>query len=82
MKFLSVIMAILVLMVGMDVYAKRKGKARPGVLRGNQNINKVMKVRGQTRTLSMMLVLKNKKDSIEFINIKKNYREEILNTEY
>ena len=48
----------------------------------NVQIEKTLKVRGQTRTLNMMLVLKNKKDKLKFINARTKYREEILNTEY
>ena len=41
-----------------------------------------LEIRGQTRTLSMMLVLQNKRDKIDFIKPRKNYRNEILRTEY
>lgn len=44
--------------------------------------NSAVEVRGQARTLSMMLVLKNGKDSINFIKVRKDYRPEILGTEY
>src|SRR4051812_6933380 len=44
--------------------------------------NSAVEVRGQARTLSMMLVLKNGKDSINFIKVRKDYRPEILNTDY
>lgn len=41
-----------------------------------------LRVRGQTRTLNMMLILGNQKDKIRFVEIRRNYEEEILNTEY
>lgn len=44
--------------------------------------NSAIEVRGQARTLSMMLVLKNGKDSINFIKVRKDYKSEIPKTEY
>ena len=44
--------------------------------------NSAVEVRGQARTLSMMLVLKNGKDSINFIKVRKDYRPEIQATDY
>ena len=44
--------------------------------------NSAVEIRGQARTLSMMLVLKNGKDSINFIKVRKDYRSEIAKTEY
>jgi hypothetical protein len=49
---------------------------------GKTTIEKPLKVTGQTRTLSMMLVLKNKKDKSTFISPREHYRSEILNTRY
>jgi hypothetical protein len=44
--------------------------------------NSAVEVRGQARTLSMMLVLKNGKDAINFIKPRKDYRPEIAKTEF
>jgi hypothetical protein len=44
--------------------------------------NSAVEVRGQARTLSMMLVLKNGKDGINFIKVRKDYHPEILNTDF
>jgi hypothetical protein len=44
--------------------------------------NRSIEIRGQSRTLSMMLVLKNDKDSINFIKVRKDYNPEILATEF
>ena len=44
--------------------------------------NRTVEIRGQSRTLSMMLVLKNGKDSINFIKIRKDYAAEISGTEF
>ena len=44
--------------------------------------NSAVEIRGQARTLSMMLVLKNGKDSINFIKVRKDYKAEIAKTEY
>jgi hypothetical protein len=41
---------------------------------------KALEVRGQSRNLSMMLVLKNRKDSIDFVKPRETYSEEIKNT--
>jgi len=44
--------------------------------------NAALEVRGQARTLSMMLVLKNSKESINFIKVRKDYKPEIGITEF
>jgi hypothetical protein len=44
--------------------------------------NKALEVRGQSRTLSMMLVLKNGKEGINFIKVRESYRPEITSTPY
>lgn len=44
--------------------------------------NAAVEVRGQARTLSMMLVLKNGKDAINFIKVRKDYKPEIMKTEF
>lgn len=44
--------------------------------------NSAIEVRGQARTLSMMLVLKNGKDAINFIKVRKDYHAEIMDTSY
>jgi|GEM_PF-6323830 len=43
---------------------------------------KATEVKGQIRNLSMMLVLKNQKDRIEFVRMRRDYRKEILETKY
>ncbi len=44
--------------------------------------NRAVEVRGQARTLSMMLVLKNGKENINFIQVRKDYNPEIQATEF
>ena len=44
--------------------------------------NAALEVRGQSRTLSMMLVLKNGKEAINFIKVRRDYRPEITTTPY
>ena len=39
-------------------------------------------IRGQTRNLNMMLVLKNGKDEINFIKPRRNYRAKVLATQF
>jgi hypothetical protein len=41
-----------------------------------------LEIRGQTRTLSMMLVLQSRRDKIDFIKPRTDYRNRILQTEY
>lgn len=41
-----------------------------------------LEVRGQTRALSMMLVLRSKKDKVDFVKMRTDYRPEILKTQY
>ena len=41
-----------------------------------------LEVRGQSRNLSMMLVLKNKKRDIDFVKPRENYSREMQNTSY
>ncbi len=47
-----------------------------------QNIEKELKIRGQSRTISMLLVIKNKKETLDFIKVKDNYKQEIIKTLY
>lgn len=62
--------------------------ARPSIFNtpirkpANLDPNGAVEVRGQARTLSMMLVLKNGKDEINFIKVRKNYHPEIMNTDF
>ena len=44
--------------------------------------NRAVEIRGQSRTLSMMLVVKNGKENINFIKIRKDYSAEIAGTQY
>jgi hypothetical protein len=44
--------------------------------------NSAVEIRGQARTLSMMLVLKNGKDGINFIKVRKDYKPEIQATDF
>jgi len=84
--FLLFIFSVL-LLGSLPVYAqkgqKRYGNKTPG--RSVSSIDgqkKAIEVRGQTRTLSMGLVLKNKKEQIDFIQPRTNYDEEIKATTY
>lgn len=49
---------------------------------GESEFKDPLKVKGQTRNLNMMLLLKSKEDKIKFIKVRKNFRKEILNTQY
>jgi hypothetical protein len=59
--------------------------AVPAPARGPSGVNdsdKVFEVRGQSRNLSMMLVLKNRKDNIDFVKARENFASEIKETSY
>lgn len=54
-----------------------QGRAPSGL-----DANSTLEVRGQARTLSMMLVLKKSKDEISFIKVRKDFKPEIQTTEF
>ncbi len=56
------------------------GTVGPGGAKNDPN--HAVEIRGQSRTLSMMLVLKNGKENINFIKIRKDYNPEIAGTQY
>lgn len=66
----------------MMVYALPARAELGGGSSSTKSINDPLKVRGQTRNLNMMLVLKSKEDRIKFIKIRRDYRKEILATQY
>jgi hypothetical protein len=41
-----------------------------------------LQVKGQTRNVSMMNVSQNQKDNVKFVSARKNYKEQILSTQY
>jgi hypothetical protein len=41
-----------------------------------------IQVKGQTRNVSLMNVSQNEKDSVKFVSARKNYKGEILSTQY
>lgn len=47
---------------------------------GVSDSQKALEVKGQARNLSMMLVLKNRSDNIDFVKPRQNYNDEIKNT--
>jgi hypothetical protein len=49
-----------------------------GVIEGKESIE----IRGQSRTLSMGLMIQSKKEKLRFVEPRRNYRDEILNTNY
>lgn len=65
---------------GFQAFAKTKPE--PVISSGTHEVNKPLKVTGQTRTLNMLLTLKNKKETINFINPRQNYQREIPSTKY
>ncbi len=64
---------------------KRRKKRAPaflGTFSSSGDGKKPIQVRGQTRMLNMSLILKSKKEKIRFVEIRQNYRKEILETRY
>ena len=81
-KILLVVFAVFAMVIPLDEgWAKARARA-PQRNPGSTTIEKPLKVTGQTRTLSMLLVLKNKKDKSDFIKVRQHYRNEILNTRF
>lgn len=61
---------------------KKRSADRAAAPKRPTDNRKVFDIRGQKRTLRMTLMLKNKKDSIRFVRIRKDYDEEIRATNY
>lgn len=49
---------------------------------GVQEAEKPLEVTGQSRNLNMVLVLKNDKDKIKFVEVRRSYRDEVKKTQY
>jgi len=88
MQRLIFLFIFLVLLFGsLSSYAKKNPK-RYGDQPQGRSVSSIdgqkraIEIRGQTRTLSMGLVLKNKKEQIDFIQPRTNYDEEIKETTY
>ena len=88
MQRLIFLLIFLVLLFGsLSSYAKKNPK-RYGDQPQGRSVSSIdgqkraIEIRGQTRTLSMGLVLKNKKEQIDFIQPRTNYDEEIKETTY
>ena len=88
MQRLIFLFIFLVLLFGsLSSYAKKSPK-RYGDKPQGRSVSSIdgqkraIEIRGQTRTLSMGLVLKNKKEQIDFIQPRTNYDEEIKETTY
>ncbi|PWU17291.1 MAG: hypothetical protein C5B49_09225 [Bdellovibrio sp.] len=56
--------------------------AATGSFAGMAGEQRAVEVRGQSRTLSMMLVLKNGKENVDFVKPRKDYNSEILATQF
>lgn len=53
-----------------------------GSTAGTMNSNKSFEIRGQARTLSMMLILRNGKENVNFVKVRQDYATEIAKTEF
>jgi len=49
---------------------------------GTQEVEKPLRISGQSRNLSMMLVLKNDKDKVRFANVRRSYRDRLPDTRF
>jgi len=78
---LMIRLAIFFSLLTMSNASRSENKASAPVRTGNQEYNEPLKVKGQTRRLNMMLNLKSDAE-IKFVRLRKNYRTEILNTQY
>ena len=81
-KSLSAVIPIFGFLVGfmiLGVEARAaEGTSRPVTPAADGDGRKPLEVKGQSRNLNMMLVLRNEKDKIKFVKMRENYREEIL----
>ena len=87
MKLRIITLLIIILSVSLmskmaDAGKRSKKKHFRRMKAGSHEVNKPLEVRGQSRTLKMMLVLKSKKEKIQFIKVSRNYRREILDMVY
>ena len=53
-----------------------------GPVRSAKGAENPLQVRGQVRNLNMMLILKNKKEKLNQIEVRRDYRNEIKKTKY
>jgi hypothetical protein len=58
------------------------GMAGLGITNGGLTASKALEVRGQSRTLSMMLILRNGKENVNFVKVRQDYATEIAETEF
>lgn len=59
--------------------SQERGMASIG---GVQEAEKPLEVTGQSRNLSMVLVLKNEKDKIKFVEVRRNFKNEVKQTQF
>lgn len=64
-----------------QVQAPGPGRA-PASMGAVQEAEKPLEVTGQSRNLSMSLTLRNEKDKIKFIEIRRTFRDEVRGTGY
>jgi hypothetical protein len=58
---------------------QERGMASVG---GVAEAEKPLEVTGQSRNLSMVLVLKNDKDKIKFVEVRRNFKNEVKQTQF
>lgn len=65
-----------------DFARQPSGMAGLGLATGAMGASKALEIRGQARTLSMMLILRNGKENVNFVKVRQDYATEIANTEF
>jgi len=80
-KFLTLAIAfVLLLILSGNGFAKDAGSAGPSL--GGMGGQKVLEVKGQTRSLNMLQSTQAEKDQINFVKHRRNFRNEIKTTTY
>lgn len=62
--------------------AKVLAQKSSGLKMGMSDSQKSFEIRGQSRNISMLLVLKNRNDSIDFVKPREHYQSEISKTSF
>ena len=79
MRARTTIFILILVLLGTAAPGKSKKRARP---RMAEPRSRVMKIRGQSRALSMKLLFKSKKGKVDFAEIRRKYADEIKSTPY
>lgn len=59
----------------------RKPASVPG-MGGHSDLSQPLEIKGQSRMLNMRLMIQSKKEKLKFVEPRRNYHDEIVNTHY